>query len=566
MSTPRPKVDEENDAPEDAPERLATARTHHAIDETAEAAEAAERLFGRVIDGRYRILHVLGEGGMGTVFSAEHLKLGSEVALKVIRPGLMDQQEIAARFAREAMASARLNHPHVASALDYGTLPDGGAYLVMQLARGRSLTSLLEDRGALPWPLAVEIAAQVADAAAAAHALGIVHRDLKPDNVFVEEREDGAVLCQVLDFGIARVQVEGESKNEVAAPGRALTMAGAVMGTPGYMAPEQAMGQAADARADLYALGVMLSEMVSGKPLFAGETLTSIITAQLTEGPPRVGKQAAELDLPPELETLMRSLVAPETEARPMRASDVRDELRRVARAHDDRASGLHRMGEVSIVRAAAGPNSVAATLEPGTFLPAPHPEPMLDRVRASLGARLSTLPKPVLVGVILSIGVGIAFISSSAGSEEEPEPTDSASLPSAAIPGPIRPIVQAAKSVQQRMQLNRAYAELVGSEEREARRAAAERISSHEPAEEVPAVARAAAELELGASCRERRVAVRRLGEMGDPTVLPLLERLAATPRTGCGFLDARDCHRCLRSDLARALEALGSPAPGGR
>jgi serine/threonine protein kinase len=143
---------------------------------------------GRVIDERYRIERMLGEGGMGAVFLAEHLKLQKKVALKIILPQFAGDGEIAERFAREAMASAKLDHPHVASALDYGTLPEGGAYLVMQYVRGRSLRAAAVEHAG-DWRFACGIGAQIADALAAAHAAGIVHRDLKPDNVFLEPRE-----------------------------------------------------------------------------------------------------------------------------------------------------------------------------------------------------------------------------------------------------------------------------------------------------------------------------------------------------------------------------------------
>ena len=224
---------------------------------------------GRVIDGRYRIDRVLGQGGMGAVFVAEHLTLAKPVALKIILPQLAGDAELAQRFAREAMVSAKLEHPHVASALDYGTLAEGGAYLVMQLARGRGLRAWLHGR-ADP-RTAIAIGAQIADALGAAHAHGIVHRDLKPENVIVEER-DGGLHARVLDFGIARVA-------DAAKGDAPLTRLGTVMGTAGYMAPEQAVGEAVDARADVYALGVILWELVAGKTLFDQDDLGAIVMA-----------------------------------------------------------------------------------------------------------------------------------------------------------------------------------------------------------------------------------------------------------------------------------------------
>ena len=147
---------------------------------------------GRIIDGRYRVVELLAEGGMGTVFIAEHLKLRKMVALKTIHASFLGNEEVAARFAREAMASAQLEHPHVASAMDYGALPDGGAYLVLELVHGPSLRAQIEKEGPAPWSHVCEIGAQIADALCAAHAMGIVHRDLKPENILLEARHGGA--------------------------------------------------------------------------------------------------------------------------------------------------------------------------------------------------------------------------------------------------------------------------------------------------------------------------------------------------------------------------------------
>ncbi|MCA9658358.1 MAG: serine/threonine protein kinase, partial [Myxococcales bacterium] len=239
--------------------QAASVATAFQAPEDADAAAAGDAALdtdawlGRTIDNRYKIVELLGEGGMGAVFVAEHLSLRKQVALKVIRPEYAGIPEIAARFTREAMATAKLDHPHVASALDYGMLPDGAAYLVIQLVRGKPLRSLLDERS-LAWPIACDIVGQIADALAGAHAEGIVHRDLKPDNVLLELRDDGRYLAKVVDFGIARVATDAASHGPVA--GEGLTRMGMVMGTPGYMSPEQALGEQIDHRTDLYAVGV----------------------------------------------------------------------------------------------------------------------------------------------------------------------------------------------------------------------------------------------------------------------------------------------------------------------
>jgi len=288
-------------------------------------AEASEEWIGRVIGDRYRIDEALGEGAMGAVFVAEHLTLRKKVALKVVRHEHLENEELRARFAREAMATARLSHPHVVSAQDYGSLDDGSMYLVMELVSGQTLRARLEDGPPLSWVDAVDIAAQVADALIAAHDAGIVHRDLKPDNVMLQKRR-GGVHVKVLDFGIARVPTEEETATDGAAPGKPLTRLGRVMGTPGYMAPEQAMGDSVDARADIYALGVILWEMITHRRLFGGAEFTEVITQQLTTTPDPVE------GVPPELRELIATMLAVEPGSRVDRVDGIHDTFRRLVR------------------------------------------------------------------------------------------------------------------------------------------------------------------------------------------------------------------------------------------
>lgn len=279
----------------------------------------------RIIDGRYRILEQLGEGGMGAVFLAEHLALRKQVALKTIHAELTGHAEIAARFAREAMASARIEHPGVVSAMDFGTLEEGGAFLVMQLVRGESLRQRLERESVLPWQQACELMEQMADAVAAAHAEGIVHRDLKPENVVLESSKTSQLLVRVLDFGIAHLRSESAVAQK-ANSGAPLTRLGVVMGTPGYMAPEQAVGQAVDEGADIYALGVMLWELLAGHRPFTGETLTEIITKQFGATPPPLPSDGQVV--PEGLRVLLESMLRVQPEERVRSAVEVRDRLR----------------------------------------------------------------------------------------------------------------------------------------------------------------------------------------------------------------------------------------------
>jgi serine/threonine protein kinase len=279
---------------------------------------------GRIIDGRYRIVERLGEGGMGAVFVAEHLTLQKRVALKTIHRQFAGNDEMAARFAREAMTSAHLEHPNVVSVLDYGILPEGGAFLVMQLVTGASLRDHLTKRGTLPWSEACQLVAQIADAVAFAHAHGIVHRDLKPDNVLLVASGSELPQVKVLDFGIAHVKAQSALPS---ATGRALTVAGTVMGTPGYMPPEQAMGQGVDERADLYALGVMLWELLEGHCPFAGETFSEIFTKQIRDPAPELSTVRG----PEALRELVRALLQRAPAQRPASAALVRETLRGLA-------------------------------------------------------------------------------------------------------------------------------------------------------------------------------------------------------------------------------------------
>ncbi|MEO0326276.1 MAG: serine/threonine-protein kinase, partial [Myxococcota bacterium] len=288
---------------------------------TSERLRAADPYLGQTIDGRYLITERLGEGGMGAVYIAEHLKLGKLVALKTIHARFADEETVSERFSREAMAAGRLEHPHIASAMDYGTFEGGGAYLVMQLVRGPSVQHVLETQGGLGWVRAASIGAQIADALAAAADEGIVHRDLKPENVLLEDR-DGAENARVLDFGVARMP---DVLAPVDAHVKGLTMEGTVVGTPGYMAPEQALGEALDARADLYALGILLYEMTTGVALFDEEQLADIVRRQLSmRQTPRLREVSGDAGIPVVFQSLVDRLLAARPEDRPRNAREVR--------------------------------------------------------------------------------------------------------------------------------------------------------------------------------------------------------------------------------------------------
>jgi serine/threonine protein kinase len=242
--------------------------------------EAPDPLVGTTVAGRYRIEGLLGSGGMGAVYRAEHVHMRKTVALKVLHKEFVGVNEVVARFEREAIALGRIEHPNVAPATDFGKLEDGSFYLVLEFVDGKSLRQLIAE-GPIGWERAVVIARQVVSALVAAHAAGIVHRDLKPDNVMLVVQPDGTERVKVLDFGIARV-----TSSEPQRDATHLTKVGAVMGTVAYMSPEQALGEEVDERTDLYALGVILHEMITGRAPFDADTAAQILAKQITETPP----------------------------------------------------------------------------------------------------------------------------------------------------------------------------------------------------------------------------------------------------------------------------------------
>jgi serine/threonine-protein kinase len=212
-----------------------------------------DSLIGTVVDNRYEVLSVIGEGGMGTVYQVRHKALGKRFALKALRKDLAADGEVAARFIQEARTAAAVSHPGLVEITDFGRLESEQVYFVMELLEGQSLAALLRSGGPLPAERGLDIVRQLIHALKAAHDSSIVHRDLKPDNIHISKGDGERDLVKIVDFGLAKVI--GSSK---------LTRSGMVFGTPHYMSPEQAAGEAVDHRADIYALGVVMYEMFAG--------------------------------------------------------------------------------------------------------------------------------------------------------------------------------------------------------------------------------------------------------------------------------------------------------------
>ncbi len=275
----------------------------------AEDPEAEPNLLNTVVDNRYRVVELIGEGGMGKVYLAEHVEIGRRVALKVLHPSYGRMPDLVERFRREARAASKIGHPNIVDVTDSGTTADGQVFFVMEYLEGVELGGIIDREGAIDVARTLRIASQICRALAAAHNVGIIHRDLKPENVFLITREGTADFVKVLDFGIAKT-TEAEQARE-----RKLTSPGMAMGTPEYMAPEQAAGRPADARCDVYALGAIVFEMLTGVAPYQGDNFMEILTKKATIDP--VSPSTLRPNLPEAVSAVVVSAMARNPDLRP---------------------------------------------------------------------------------------------------------------------------------------------------------------------------------------------------------------------------------------------------------
>jgi serine/threonine-protein kinase len=285
---------------------------------------------------------------MGTVYSGEHVYIGKKVAVKVLHPRFAKYEDAVKRFLREARAASSINHPNIVDVTDFGPAPDGGVYFVMEYLEGTSLEDLIEKKGAVPLHRALNVSNQMGLALAAAHEKGIIHRDLKPDNImlirkpgrrdlikmitpdpgdddrptqrFVIEKEDEYDFVKILDFGIAKVL-----HREEMAPGQ--TLAGAVFGTPEYMSPEAARGDEVDHRADIYSCGVILFDMLTGRPPFEAQAAAEVLAMQINRPPPSPRDVAPHVEITEAAERLILKAMSKNPERRHQSMDDFRSEL-----------------------------------------------------------------------------------------------------------------------------------------------------------------------------------------------------------------------------------------------
>ena len=376
---------------------------------------------GEIIDGKYRVIRLIGEGGMGAVYEAENVRIHRKVAIKVLHAGVAETAEAVQRFEREAQAAGRIGSEHIVEVLDLGNLASGDRYMVMEFMDGDSLSDRIKKRGRLTPAELYPIAYQLLAALEAAHGAGIIHRDLKPDNVYLLRSRGGqADFVKLLDFGISKFnQLSGDS-------GFSMTRTGAVMGTPYYMAPEQAKGaKDMDHRVDLYAAGVILYESVTGEVPFNADTFNELLFKIVLEEPRPVQQLAPDIDLG--FAAIINKAMARDPGARFLTAKEFQLALEHWAnnagpalanalRAPARPGSIADGSGQFAVARHTPGPGtgSPLGTGTPGTWAntagAATHLEAPLKKSNAGLFAVLGVVAALVVGGGI----VGTRLLSKS--------------------------------------------------------------------------------------------------------------------------------------------------------
>ncbi|MBL4632338.1 MAG: protein kinase [Kofleriaceae bacterium] len=405
---------------------------------TGSADGAADSLIGTLVADRYMVEAHLGEGGMGSVYRARHVTLDKLVALKVLHAEFSRKEDFVRRFLLEAKAASRIRNQHVIDITDFGTTDEGYVFFSMEFLAGKDLHNLLgttlADGGLLPWDRACGIFLQICEALSAAHDKGIIHRDLKPENVFLVDGTGKQDFVKLLDFGIAKVeQAEGEEDGE-----RKLTKTGMLFGTPEYMAPEQARGEKPDHRVDVYAMGCLLFQFLTGNVPFTGESFMAILTQHMIEPVPAISAELLSLSGAPQgiLEVIDKAL-----------AKD-RDErygsIAVLATAVANAGQAKTRMESAVTAEASRGDSGGARTGVGPSEGQARHVEAVapLD-TRAHDGPSGSKAKYAYGAIAALAIGVG-AFIATSAGSSssDEAQSGDAPATSSPAVPSSIVPAV----------------------------------------------------------------------------------------------------------------------------
>jgi len=388
--------------------------------------EEPDPYLGRTVAERYEIVDVIGEGGMGRVYLGHHNRLGKQVALKILHADLARDKAAVGRFVREARAASSIGNPHIVDVSDFGELPDGSTYFVMEFLDGGTLADLLDEKDLLDPAVVIDIGCQVCDGLAAAHEQDIIHRDLKPENVVLVERNDNPRFCKILDFGIAKVSagtVDGQTK---------LTLAGTVFGTPHYMSPEQAAGSTVDHRADIYSLGVMLYEMAAGDLPFDADNFMGLLTQHMYKAPPAIRGRTLGEGCPAGLEAVILKCLAKRPEARYASMEELAADLKREAEGLRPEALDDDTQATARIAIPAEFLESARLTTD--EMAPSPPAAPVT--------------PWTHVAGIGLAVGLVVGGVGYTLTQRSPPSPAAQRPPSSAPVPAPATPPITSASAV----------------------------------------------------------------------------------------------------------------------
>jgi eukaryotic-like serine/threonine-protein kinase len=427
-------------------------------------------LLGTTVAGRYKVIKLLGEGGMGQVYLAEHSAIEKRIALKVLRAEYAHKGDIVTRFQQEAISASRIKHPNVLDVFDFGQLENGCFYLAMEFLEGNDLADELQRLRVLTPSRALPIAMQICRALSAAHAKGVVHRDMKPENVFLQRTGDGEEIVKIVDFGIAQLKPSNEEA-AAASTHRRLTRTGMIFGTPEYMAPEQAVGKHADLRCDVYAVGIILFELFTGAVPFTGETFLGVLTKHLNEPAPTMRAVYPDVQVSSELEGVVQRALAKDPTQRYQTMTELAQALAATPEGQYAGIRGPYSQiagdGRGSVAPAGMSPNPTAQQFVGNPSGPQHGPGPqMTDAARAAvtmarqdtdvgaraetqLGGEAATRP-PVKTGRgsavvlallgVLVVGGGAAALLMRDASAPPSETSAQAKLPEPPGPTPVAP------------------------------------------------------------------------------------------------------------------------------